>query len=161
MQTGAVSLFYTHAGWCSEKAMAPHSSAVAWKIPWTEEPGRLHSMGSQRVGHDWATFTFTFKGFSGGSVSEESVCNAGDLGSVPGSGRSSGEGHSNPLQDSCLENPVDRGTWWATVHRFTKSGMWLKQLNMSMPRLITFFSINFIFLGHFSKGNLIFFIQNF
>ena len=42
-----------------EKAMAPHSSALAWKIPWTEEPGRLQSMGSQRVGHDF-TFTFTF-----------------------------------------------------------------------------------------------------
>ena len=46
----------------SEKAMAPHSSTLAWKIPWTEEPGRLQSMGSQRVGHDWATslslFTF-------------------------------------------------------------------------------------------------------
>ena len=45
-----------------EKAMAPHSSTLAWKIPWTEEPGRLQSMGSQRVGHDWATslslFTF-------------------------------------------------------------------------------------------------------
>ena len=47
---------------CSEKAMAPHSSTLAWKIPWTEEPGRLQSMGSLRVGHDWATslslFTF-------------------------------------------------------------------------------------------------------
>ena len=40
---------------CSEKAMAPHSSTLAWKIPWTEEPGGLQSMGSQRVGHDWAT----------------------------------------------------------------------------------------------------------
>ena len=48
---------------CSEKAMAPHSSTLAWKIPWTEEPGGLQSMGSLRVGHDWATslslFTFT------------------------------------------------------------------------------------------------------
>ena len=47
---------------CSEKAIAPHSSTLAWKIPWTEEPGRLQSMGSLRVGHDWATslslFTF-------------------------------------------------------------------------------------------------------
>ena len=47
---------------CSEKAMAPHSSTLAWKIPWAEEPGRLQSMGSRRVGHDWATslslFTF-------------------------------------------------------------------------------------------------------
>ena len=48
----------------AEKAMAPHSSTLAWKIPWTEEPGRLQSMGSQRVGHDWASsislFTFHF-----------------------------------------------------------------------------------------------------
>ena len=43
-----------------EKAMAPHSSNLAWKIPWTEEPGRLQSMGSLRVGHDWSDFTFTF-----------------------------------------------------------------------------------------------------
>ena len=43
-----------------EKEMATHSSILAWKIPWTEEPGRLQSMGSQRVGHDWATFFFSF-----------------------------------------------------------------------------------------------------
>ena len=47
--------------------------------------------------------------------------NAGDLGSIPGSGRSSGEGNGNPLQYSCLENPTDRGTWWATVHGVAKS----------------------------------------
>ena len=41
--------------WISEKAMKPHSSAAAWKFPWTEEPGRLQPMGSRRVGHDWAT----------------------------------------------------------------------------------------------------------
>ena len=54
---------YKHYLWLStEKAMAPHSSTLAWKIPWTEEPGRLQSMGSLRVGHDWRTslslFTF-------------------------------------------------------------------------------------------------------
>ena len=43
-----------------EKAMAPHSSTLAWKIPWTQEPGRLQSTGSLRVGHDWSDFTFTF-----------------------------------------------------------------------------------------------------
>ena len=43
-----------------EKVMAPHFSALAWKIPWMEEPGRLQSMGSQRVGHDLSDFTFTF-----------------------------------------------------------------------------------------------------
>ena len=50
------------------------------------------------------------------SVSKESACNVGDLGSIPGSGRSPGEGNGNPLQYSCLENPIDRGAWWATVH---------------------------------------------
>ena len=64
--------------------MAPHSSTLAWKIPWTEEPGRLQSMGSLRVGHDWAT----------------------SLSCI-------GEGNGNPLQCSCLENPRDGGAWWA------------------------------------------------
>ena len=49
------------------------------------------------------------------SVSKESACNAGDLGLIPGSGRSPGEGNGNPLQYSYLENPMDRGAWWATV----------------------------------------------
>ena len=53
---------YGDLGHISEKAMAPHSSTLAWKIPWAEEPGRLQSMGSRRVGHDWATWLslFTF-----------------------------------------------------------------------------------------------------
>ena len=59
--------------------------------------------------------------FPGGSDGKESACNAGDLGSVPGSGRSPGEGHGNPLQYSCLENPMDRGAWRATVHGVTMS----------------------------------------
>ena len=49
-----------------------------------------------------------------------------DMGSIPESGRSPGAGHSNPLQYSCLENPMDRGAWWATVHRVTKSWTLLK-----------------------------------
>ena len=53
-------------------------------------------------------------GFPGGSDSKESACNAGDPGLIPRSGRSPGEGNGNPLQDSCLENPMDRGAWWAT-----------------------------------------------
>ena len=55
-------------------------------------------------------------GFPGGSDGKESACKAGDLGLIPGSGRSPGEGNGNPLQYSCLENPMDRGDWWATVH---------------------------------------------
>ena len=54
--------------------------------------------------------------FPGGSDSKESACNAGDPDSVPGSRRSPGEGNGNPLQYSCLENPMDRGAWWATVY---------------------------------------------
>ena len=53
--------------------------------------------------------------------SKGTACNAGDTGSVPGSGRSSGGGHGKPLQCSCLENPVDREAWWATVHRVRES----------------------------------------
>ena len=57
---------------------------------------------------------YLITGFSGGSDGKESACNAGDLGWIPGSGRSPGERNSNPLQYSCLGNPMDRGAWWAT-----------------------------------------------
>ena len=60
-------------------------------------------------------------GFPGGSDGKESANNAGDVGSVPGSGRSPGEGNGNVLQYSCLENPLDRGARQATVHGVTKS----------------------------------------
>ena len=53
--------------------------------------------------------------------SKESACTAGDVGLIPGSGRSPGEGNGNPLQYSCLENPMDRGVWWATVHGASNS----------------------------------------
>ena len=61
------------------------------------------------------------KGFPGGLDGKASACNAGDLGSIPGSRRSLGEGNGSPLQYSCLENPMDKGAWWATVHEFAKS----------------------------------------
>ena len=60
-------------------------------------------------------------GFPGGSDGKESACNAEDLGSIPGSGRSPGEGNGNPLQYSYLENHMDRGAWQATVHKVAKS----------------------------------------
>ena len=59
--------------------------------------------------------------FRGGSGFKASACNAGDLGLIPGLGRSPGEGNGNPLQYSCLENPMDGGSWWATVHGVAKS----------------------------------------
>ena len=60
--------------------------------------------------------------FPHSSVGKESACNAGDLGSIPRSGRSPGEGNDNPLQDSCLGNPMDRGAWWVTVHGVARVG---------------------------------------
>jgi len=73
-----------------EKAMAPQSSTLTWKIPWTEEPGRLQSMGSLRVGPtERLHFPFSLSCI--------------------------GEGNGNPLQCSCLENPRDRKAWWAAV----------------------------------------------
>ena len=82
--------------------MATHSSTLAWKIPWMEGPGRLQSMGSPRVGHDWATSLY----FSLSRI---------------------GEGNGNPLQCSCLENPRDRGAWWAAVYRVAQSRTLLKR----------------------------------
>ena len=174
-----------------EKAMAPHSSTLAWKIPWMEEPRRLQSMGLLRVWHDWATSLsfFTFMhwrrkwqptpvflpgesqgqrrlssmgsprvghnwydfaaaaagdssqcnqfvflrfevslAFSGGNSVKNSSANAGDvrgMGSIPGSWRCPGRGHGNPLSYSCLENPMNRGGWRATVHGAAKSQTWL------------------------------------
>ena len=67
-------------------------------------------------------------GFPGGSNSKESSCSAEGLGSIPGLGRSLGGGNGNPLQHSCLENPMDRGAWRGTVHGVTKSRIWLSNL---------------------------------
>ena len=66
-------------------------------------------------------FLYISVGFPGGSDGKESACNAGDPSSIPGLRRSPGEGHGNPPQYSCLENPMDRGAWRATVHRVAKS----------------------------------------
>ena len=61
------------------------------------------------------------QGFPHSSVGKESACNAGDLGSIPRLGRCPGEGNGNRLQYSCLEKPMDRGVWWATVHGAAKN----------------------------------------
>ena len=117
-----------------EKKMAIHSSTLAWRIPWTEEPGRLQSIWSQRVKLHWSDlaaaaaqgsikslFILNQSCLPGGSDSKASACNAGDLGSIPGLGRSPGEENGNPLQYSCLENSMGRGAWWATFLGISKS----------------------------------------
>ena len=79
-------------------------------------------------------------GFPGGSEDKASACNAGDSGSIPGLGRSPGEGNDNPLQYSCLENPMDRGAWGATVHGVTKSRTRLSDFTHTL--IIVLFSVN-------------------
>ena len=71
------------------------------------------------------------QGFPGGSVGNESTCSAGDLGLIPGSGKSPGEGHGNPLQYFCLENSMDRGAWQAPVHGVTKNQTQLSDTHIS------------------------------
>ena len=102
--------------------MATHSSVLAWRIPGMAEPGGLPFMGSHRVGHDWSDLAVAateFAGLSRWLSGKESACNAwdiGDVGLIPGLGRSPGRGLGNPLQYSCLENSMDTGDWWARVH---------------------------------------------
>ena len=77
----------------------------------------------------------TFFVFPGGSEDKASACHAGDSGSTPGLRRSPGEGNGNPLQNSCLENPTDRGAWRATVPGVTKSRTRLSEFTHSLPAL--------------------------
>ena len=110
-----------------EKGNATHSSILAWRIPYGV-------IKSQTWLSDFHLQKFFW--FPGGSDSKESACNVGDWTSVPGSGTSPGEGNDNPLQYSCLENPMDRGAWWATAHGVTKSRTWLSDYHFHfLPEL--------------------------
>ena len=82
-------------------------------------------------------------GFPGGSDGKESTCNVGDPGSIPGLGRSPGEGNGNSLRSSCLENSMARGAWWNTVHGFAKS-----QTRLSTNTVTT----NAVYGNSLSKG---------
>ena len=96
----------------------------------------------------------TEKGFPGGSVSEEYACNAGDLGSIPGLGRSLGGGHGNPLQYSSLENPMDRGAWWATVHDITDGMTEQLSTHVTENAFISIF-LTYVFLNTLFLRNLV------
>ena len=123
--------FHFHA---LEKETATHSSVLAWRIPGTGEPGGLPSMRLPSVRHNWSDLAVA----AGPShwvalVVKNLPANAGDIrdaGLIPGLGRFPGEGNGYPLQYSCLENPMDRGTWQAVVHSVAKSWIQLKRLNM-------------------------------
>ena len=83
-------------------------------------------------------------GFPYSSVGKKSACNAGDPGSIPGSGRSLGEGNGNPLQYSCLENPMDSGAWQATVHGVARVGYNLVTL-LLLTTTISVFKVIFLY----------------
>ena len=85
--------------------------------------------------------TEDLRGLSWWLRGKESTCNAGDMGSIPGLGRSPGGGHGNPPQYSCLENPMDRGAWQAQVHRVAKSWTQLKRLSTAHRRFKHYQSI--------------------
>ena len=84
------------------------------------DPGSVPGSG-RPPGKGNATHSSILRGLSGSSVGKESTCNAGDLGSIPRSGRFPGEGLGYPLQCSGLENSMDRGAWWATIHEVAES----------------------------------------
>ena len=82
------------------------------------------------------------QGFPGGSVVENPPANEGDLGSIPGSGRSPGEGNGNPFQYSCLGNFMDRGAWWAIVHGVTKSRTQLSDYITTQSGITRFWNLH-------------------
>ena len=146
--------FKVHCNQVSEKAMATLSRTLAWKIPRTEEPGRLQSMWSRRVGYDWATslslFTFmhwirkwqpTPVFLPGGSQGWRSLVGCCLLGRTESDTTERlhfhfslsciGEGNGNPLQCSCLENPGDGGAWWAAIYGVAQNWTRLKWLSSS------------------------------
>ena len=111
----------------------------------------MEELGVHGVAKSWTRlsdftflFFFFFSSFPSGSDGKESACNAGGLSSIPGLGRSPGGGHGNPFQYSCLEDPMDRGTWLATVYRVTKR----VRHDLAHVSLLLFFPSRFIDL-HF------------
>ena len=100
-------------------------------------PGRMSSVRDKVICKKWIYLGWppqsVWKVFPGSSDSKQSACNAGDLGLIPGLGRSPGEGNGNPLQYSCLGNPMDRGAWWATVHGVTESQTRLSYFHSLTP----------------------------
>ena len=104
-----------------EKGKATRSSVLAWRIPWTVYI--VHGVPESQT--QLSDFHFHVY-IHGGSDGKESVSSAGDPGSISGWGRSPRGGNVNPLQYSCLEDPMDRGAWWAAVYGVTESRTQLK-----------------------------------
>ena len=145
--------------------MATHSSILAWRIPWTEEPCGLQSTGSQRVGHDRATSlthsqtmhlaprqTWTSPAHSSpgllvrapwGSGVKHPPANAGDVGSIPGSGRYPWEGNGDPLQSSCWEIPETQEPEEPSACGVANESDTTIQLPLTIPPLKTSYKLVF------------------
>ena len=127
-----------------EKWMATHSSILAWRIPWSHK--ELDTT-------EWLSL------YQMALVLKDPPTDAGDVrdaGSIPGSERSPGEGNGNPLQYSCLENPMDRGAWWATVHGVTKRHHWSDLAHTHVTDYIfTWFLVNLYSLSSHQKAYFI------
>ena len=133
--------YFTTLTYSSEKAMATHSSTLAWKIPWVEESGRLQSMVLLGVGHNWSDLAAAAATYSslrvpkrqptykekakGPSLVAQLVKNLTAMWETwvrsLGQEDSPREGDGYPLQYSCLENSMDRGVWWATVYEVAEN----------------------------------------
>ena len=146
--------------------MATHSSVLAWRIPGTEEPSGLPSMGSHRVWHDWSDLAAAAAEYArwwdpapvllpGKSHGRRSLVGCSPWGREEldtterlhfhFSLSCIGRGNGNPLQCSCLENPRDGGAWWAAVYGVTQTARtqlwtWLKRLSSSSSSMIGIFT---------------------
>ena len=149
--------------------MVTHSSVLSWRIPrdWGAWWAAVYGVAQSRTQLKWLSssssvymsvsvcqsvpaffcYLVSIHYFPGGSEGKKSACSTGDLGSIPGSGRSPGEGNGNPLQHTCLENSMDRGSWQATVHGVTKrvGHDWVTSLHpyiCSLPLCLYFCFVN-------------------
>ena len=154
-----LNILLTKFAFLTEKVMAPYSSTLAWKIPWTEEPGRLQSMGSRRVRHDWVTSLSLFTLMHWRRQWQRTpVLLPGEshrwrslVGCSPWGGEELdtterlhfhfslsciGEGNGSLLQCSCMDNPTDIGDWWAAVYGVIHSQTRLKWLSSTINYML-------------------------
>ena len=153
-----------------EKAMTPHSSTLAWKIPWAEEPGRLQSMGSRRVGHDWETslslrtLEWIVISFSRGSSQPRArthvSCIVDRLCTAWATREVCWRGKWQPTPVFLPGESQDRGTWWAAVYGVAQSWTQLKRLSsssssMSYMKVVKRANFKFLLQGKNSSISLI------
>ena len=132
-----------HASLTQHRGTTLQVSVASWKDQKPGQPGlKLLGLTTQRLfnltSRNFSFLTWYWQASQVALVVKNPPANSGDLrdaGWIPGSGRSPGGGHSNPLKHSCLENPMDRGAWWGVVHKVTKNQIWPKRLSTLAQRM--------------------------